>query len=112
MPGAGSQPELDAIAAALNERVAGRTLDEVRSLVGVELTELRGQAQSVMTRQLELGLLALEAEAEDPANLVIDSRMALLEQPELSDPELLREIFSAVEANEQLLAVLERQTGK
>ena len=107
-PGAGDQQDLDAIATALNERIAGRTLDEVRKRLGLELRELRRHARSVITRQLELGLLALQADAEDKTNLVINSRMALLDQPELSDPDLLREIFSAVEAKERLLELLEQ----
>lgn len=107
-PGAGDQHDLDRIAATLNERLAGRTLSEVRYALSRELGDLRSHARSVITRQLELGLRALDADAKDPANLVIDSRMALLDQPELSDPQLLREIFSAVEAKEHLLEMLDQ----
>lgn len=107
-PGAGDQADLDHIAAALNERLVGHTLAEVRGILGLELSALRSRAQRAIKRQLELGLRALEADASDPANLVIDTRTALLDQPELSDPELLREIFSAVEAKECLLELLDR----
>ena len=42
------------------------------------------------------------------AELILKERMALFDQPELSDPELLREIFSAVEAKERLVELLDR----
>lgn len=107
-PGAGGQADLDQIAAVLNERLAGRTLVELREVLSHETRALRSRAQAVIKRQLELGLRALEADAAESPSLVIDTRTALLEQPELSDPELLREIFSAVEAKERLVELLDR----
>jgi heat-inducible transcriptional repressor len=102
----GDQRELDRIASELNQRVVGRTLDEVRQLLCREIIELRSEVGRVFARVLRLGLRVMEAQILDPADLVIATRLALFEQPEFSDPERLREIFATVETNERLLEIL------
>ena len=100
--------DLDLISATLNARLSGRTLAEVRQVLRLELKALRSRVRSAIQRQLELGLQALEADGRDRAQLVIDSSMALLDQPELCDPNLLREVYSAVESKEHLLEMLDQ----
>lgn len=100
------QRELERMAQVLNERVAGRTLEEVCSLLEGELAELRSEASRLLHQALAFGLRALERSAQPQAELVVATRLALLEQPEFSDPGLVREIFSAVETNERLVALL------
>jgi heat-inducible transcriptional repressor len=102
------QVELDRVAGLLNERVAGRTLPEVRDRLAREARALRREANQLLVRALELGARAL-AEADDQAgDVVIETRLALLEQPEFSDPRRLRDFFEAIETKERLLEVLDQ----
>jgi heat-inducible transcriptional repressor len=105
----GEQVELDRLAAALNERVAGRTLREVRDALAREVAALRSHAQGVLERALVLGWRALDAGGDDePGDLVIATRLALLDQPEFQDPAQVRQLFGAIEARESLLAILRK----
>ncbi len=103
------QADLDRMSAALNERIAGRTLREARNLLRSEARSLRNRASRVLEQALQLGLLAAEAAMESPdaGDLVIATRLALLEQPEFSDPDRLRELFAALEQKERLVDLLE-----
>lgn len=107
--GRGDQAELDRMAAALNERVAGRTLPDARALIERELRALQSEARSWLFRSLALGLRAF-ADAAGPmdAELVITTRSALLSQPEFHDPERIRGVLGALETNERLVEVLNR----
>jgi heat-inducible transcriptional repressor len=105
-PGRGGQAELDRMAASLNERLGGRTLREVRNLLVGEAAALRSQADWLLERALRTGS-AVESIAGE-VELVIATRLALLDQPEFHDPDRIRELFEAVETQERLVRVLER----
>jgi heat-inducible transcriptional repressor len=102
------QADLDRMAAALNERVAGRTLPEVRDALRREVRSLRNRAGRLIERALLLGLRAAEAaiESSSDGDLVIATRLALLDQPEFTDPERVRELFRALEAGERLVDLI------
>lgn len=105
----GQQRELDRIASVLNQRIVGRTLAEVREAMAEEALRLRNQAGSLLSRAIRLGQRALEmaSGADEPMDLVVATRLALLDQPEFSDPERLRDLFTAIEDNEKLMALME-----
>ncbi len=106
--GAASQADLDRMAALLCERVVGRTLREVRERLAEEARELRGRADALLQRALEIGTQVLASDAGEAArDLVIETRLALLEQPEFQDPRRVRDLFEALETKEQLLSVLD-----
>jgi heat-inducible transcriptional repressor len=109
--GGGDQAELDRIAAGLGERVAGRTLMEVRERLSREARLLRRQASREISRMLELGLRALASPEPTDADVVIETRLALLAQPEFQDPRRLREVLAAVETKERLLELLDKTLG-
>jgi heat-inducible transcriptional repressor len=102
------QPNLDRMAAALNERIAGKTLAEVRRFLVRETETLRSQAERLLTRALDLGAAAGEGEGGDDADLVIATRLALLDQPEFRDPDRIRELFGAIEEKQRLIGILDR----
>jgi len=102
-PGRGDQAHLDRMAALLNERVAGRTLAQVRALVLCEAAALRSQAERLLERVLRP---APGAANPEPESVVVATRVALLDQPELRDPERLRGLLRSVEEQEQLAALL------
>ncbi len=105
--GASDQRELEAIAQALNERIAGRTLVAVRDGFRRELRQLQEHADRVVARAVTLGLKMLERRFDEPEGIVVASRLALLDQPESSDPDYLREVFSAIETQERLVELLD-----
>ena len=109
----GPQRELERISAVLNERIVGRTLVEVRDAMAEEVVLLRNQAGSLLARAVNLGQRALELtrDADQPMDLVVATRLALLDQPEFNDPERLRDLFSAIEDNEKLMVLMEGLLG-
>ena len=108
----GDQAELDRIASELCARVAGRSLAEVRDALAHEVRALRSRARSALERAVWLGWRALAAQDDDASSdLVIATRLALLDQPEFRDPGRLRELLGAVEDGESLLRVVEKVIG-
>lgn len=106
-PGRGDQALLDRMAAAVNERVAGCTLREVRDRLLREAALLRSQADSLLERAVRAAFPVGDEGPDDDGELVIATRLALLDQPEFHDPERVRELFQAVEAHERLAEVLD-----
>ncbi|MBW2267743.1 MAG: heat-inducible transcription repressor HrcA [Deltaproteobacteria bacterium] len=101
------QTRLDRMATLLSERVAGRTLKDVRERLECEARELRREANALLAKALELGCRALAATGSEPADLIIETHLMLLEQPEFSDPRRLRDLFEALETKTGLLDVLD-----
>ena len=102
------QAELDRVAALLNERVVGRTLAEVRPRLAREAGALRRQADRLLQLALELGARAIAAAEGEDADLVIETHLALLGQPEFRDPRRVRDLFEALETKERLLEMLDQ----
>ncbi|MCP4037690.1 MAG: heat-inducible transcription repressor HrcA [bacterium] len=105
----GPQRELDRIAPLLGEFIVGRTLPEVRNAIANESVLLRAQAGSLLARAVSIGQRSLEVvpDLDDGTDLVVATRLALLEQPEFHDTKRLRELFAAMEDNEKLVALME-----
>jgi len=103
-----SQAELDRITALLSERVDGRTLPEVRQLLAREAEALRHQANRLLALAVSVGRRALAEQGDPAVDLVIETRLALLEQPEFRDPRRVRDLFEAVETKTRLIEVLDR----
>jgi heat-inducible transcriptional repressor len=102
------QAKLDRIAAMLNERIAGLTLRDARDGLVRESRALRHRADRWLTRVLELGARAVAPDEDGPIDLVLGTRLALLEQPEFHDPNRIRDLFAAVETKERLVELLDR----
>ena len=96
-----SARELERVGALLAQRVAGKTLFDLRRMLEDEREQLRGEADQWMQRVWSLGLRACECEGGD--DLVVATRTTLLDQPEFSDPERIRGLFAALETNQKLL---------
>jgi heat-inducible transcriptional repressor len=107
-PGVADQPRLDRMAAELNERVAGRSLAQVRRFLVREAEALRSQAERLLARAIDLGAEAVAGEIREEVDLVIATRLALLDQPEFRDPDRIRKLFSAIEEKQRLVEILDR----
>ncbi len=104
-PGQGDQAQLDRLAASLNERIAGETLRSLRDRLIHEASALRGQAERLLERVLRP---AAECDAFDAVDVVIATRLELLQQPEFHDPERLRVLLQTVEETETLIGLVDR----
>jgi heat-inducible transcriptional repressor len=104
--GAGDQVELDRIGVLLSERVAGRTLAEAREGLAREAETLRSQADRL--RERALAAQALTMHRDDASDVFLGTWLALLDQPEFRDPQRLRELLSAIDTKERLLAILDQ----
>jgi len=102
------QAELDRITALLSERVDGRTLPEVRQRLAREAEALRHQANRLLALAVSVGRRALAEPGDAAVDLVIETRLALLEQPEFHDPRRVRDLFEAIETKTRLVEVLDR----
>jgi heat-inducible transcriptional repressor len=102
------QPRLDRMAADLNERVAGKSLAEVRRFLVRETEALRSHAERLLARAINLGAEAGAGEVRDEVDLVIATRLALLDQPEFRDPDRIRKLFRAIEEKQRLVEILDR----
>ena len=98
------QRDLERIGRLLAERVMGRTLVGLRAHLESERQRLRGEADDLMQRVWALGLSACKT--QNKQDLVIATRLALLDQPEFSDPDRIRGLFAALEINQRLLDLL------
>jgi heat-inducible transcriptional repressor len=103
-----TQADLDRITAVLSERVDGRTLSEVRERLAREAEALRHQANRLLERAVSVGRRALADQGDLAVDLVIETRLALLDQPEFRDPRRVRDLFEAVETKARLIEVLDR----
>jgi len=101
-PGQGDQAELDRMAATLNERLGGQSLRDVRDHLWREAAALRSHADGLLARAL-----APES-ATGSQDLVLGTRLVLLDQPEFRDPERLRSLLRTVEEKERLLDWVDR----
>ncbi len=104
-----SPRELERIQAALAARVEGRTLVGLKRLLEGERDGMRGEADAFLRRVWRLGLSACEGPDRAAADeLVIATRLALLDQPEFANPERIRGLFKALETHERLIGLLHR----
>jgi len=105
------QRELDRMAALLAARAAGHTLAELRDALRREARALRREADRVLRLALELGERAVaECDAED-GDLVLATRLALLDQPEFRDPRRVREVLETLETKERLAEIVQDMLG-
>jgi heat-inducible transcriptional repressor len=95
--------QLNEIQNLLNERLRGRTLEEVRQLVVTELARAEVTWNELARRAFSLAQRVLPDSALD---LVIVGASHLVDQPEFADREKLRQAFKAIEDKTALLKLL------
>jgi len=100
------QRELDRVASHLSERAIGRTLGEVRDALRREAAALRREADRLLRWALELGARAVAPQDED-VDIVVATRLAVLDQPEFRDPRRIREVLETLETKERLAEIVD-----
>ncbi len=89
----------------LNERLAGRSLDEVRNLIQHELGETRAELDILKQRAYTIGAQAIP---QPTPSLVVEGTAQLVDQPEFADVAKLRNLVHAIEDRAALLALLDK----
>jgi heat-inducible transcriptional repressor len=100
------QPELDRMAAYLNESLSGRTLEQAREWIEEKLREDRANYDRFMRTALVLG--GVITRNSTPAEVYVEGSSKALDQPEFANPSKLRELLRALEDKTALLDLLER----
>ena len=101
------QAELDGISARLTAEFAGRSLDEIRTLLVEALAEEKARMDRALARALELGRRAFAEVREGDDAVFVDGTESLLTKPEFrSDLEALRRTFRAFEEKARLVSLL------
>lgn len=99
--------ELQRIQNFLNERLVGRSLAEVRSLIAAELADAQAALDTAKTRAFAIGQKAIPDTAQ---SIVVEGTTHLIEQPEFSDINRLRQLVHAIEDKSALLGILDKLT--
>src|SRR5262249_14767986 len=86
----------------------GRTLGEVRELFARRLQDDRMQIDSLRRRAFELGHQAVGEATDGPAYVVIEGEALLLEHPEFSDVDRMRQLVLALGERETIVSLLDR----
>jgi heat-inducible transcriptional repressor len=101
------EPELLRIHNLLAEVVDGRSLGEVRDLFARQLADDRTQFDSLRHRAFELGTKAI-GEEQDHGGVVIEGQARLVQHPEFSDVDRMRQLVTVLGEREIILALLDR----
>jgi len=89
----------------LNTMLKGMTISEVKKRIVREMEDEKVRYDVLLSRALRLSEQTLDDSA---AEVFIEGQVNILEQPEFSDVETMKEIFRAFEEKSQLLALLDR----
>ena len=103
-----AETELTRIHNLLADVIDGRTLGEVRELFARRLQDDRVQIDSLRRRAFELGHQAVGVSETEGRAVVIEGEALLLEHPEFSDVDRMRQLLHALNARETLLSLLDR----
>ncbi|MBV9522876.1 MAG: heat-inducible transcriptional repressor HrcA, partial [Alphaproteobacteria bacterium] len=91
----------------LNARLVGRTLDEAKAAIGVDVDSHRAQLDELTQKLVAAGLATVAGGGKDSA-LIVRGQAKLLEDiTALTDLERLRALFEALETKESMLRLLE-----
>jgi len=100
--------ELETIANYLNNKYAGRNLEELRDLIRAELNETRESMNKKMEQMISVAGRVFDSEDDDQEEVIVAGQTNLMNFSELSDVESLRELFEAFNHKRDMYHVLER----
>jgi heat-inducible transcriptional repressor len=103
-----TEAELTRVHNLLADVIEGRTLGEVRELFARRLQDDRVQIDSLRRRAFELGQKALGEPAQQHVGVFIEGEARLLDHPEFSDVDRMRQLILALGERETILSLLDR----
>lgn len=96
----------------LNAVLQGRTLSEVRGVVGAEIANRRAELDALSQRLIEHGLAVWDREDEGGGRLIVRGRANLLDGSEdASDLDRIRQLFDDLERKRDLAQLLDLTEG-
>lgn len=104
--GAFDDDELNRVHNLLADVIEGRTLGEVRDLCARRLADERVRVNQLRHRAFDLGHQA--ASGQTQPEVLVEGHARLLDHPELTDVEQVRELVLALQDRELLLSLLEK----
>jgi heat-inducible transcriptional repressor len=102
-----SEPELTRVHNLLADVIEGRSLGEVRELFARRLHDDRVQIDSLRHRAFELGHRAV-GQSGPREGVVFEGEARLLEHPEFSDVDTMRQLLAALGERETIVSLLDR----
>jgi len=102
-----SSDELTRVHNLLDDVLEGRSLREVRELFARRLQDAHNELSVLRRRAFELGDAALRAQSSQ-VDIVIEGQAQLLDKPEFSDVERVKQLVRMLEERERLLSILDR----
>lgn len=113
VPGSIADEALIEVTIVLNERLAGLTLEQVRTSLGARLRDVPGSANATAL----LNIFVQEGEqvfarATDPIdNVVLGQASVLADQPEFATGERMRQLIELTERRQELATLLQTRSG-
>ncbi|MCK9460140.1 MAG: heat-inducible transcriptional repressor HrcA [Proteobacteria bacterium] len=98
--------ELERIHNYLSEKIAGRSLNEVRTILRREMEDARARCDALRERASRLGAEALSASAVHGSHLLVEGRSHLFDRPELEGR--LAELMGTLDKKARLLDLLDK----
>jgi len=102
-----SSDELTRVHNLLDDVLEGRSLREVRELFARRLQEASNELSVLRRRAFELGDAALRPQSTQ-VDVVIEGQAQLLDKPEFSDVDRLKQLVRVLEERERLISILDR----
>ena len=92
----------------LNAKLVGKTLEEAKQIIGIEIEASRAQLDELSKKLIEAGLASWAGEGKSGGALILRGQSKLLEDvTAMTDLERLRALFEALETKESLVRLLD-----
>ncbi len=92
----------------LNQLFQGRTIFQARKLLVKQMEIARQQLDSLCQAALNLAQESFEKNSNEERELYVDGTVKLLDQPEFSNTNTMKGLFSLLEERSRLLAILDK----
>jgi heat-inducible transcriptional repressor len=113
VPGSIADEALVEVTIVLNERLAGLTLDQVRTSLGARLRDVPGSANATALLNIfvQEGEQVFARAAEPIDNVVLGQASVLADQPEFATGERMRQLIELTERRQELATLLQARSG-
>jgi heat-inducible transcriptional repressor len=103
-----AQEDLERVGRYLTEEFSGWALVDIRTRLLEMMVEEKALYDKLLARVLEVGRQTFQEDVEEPDGVLMEGAFHLVGQPEFSDSERMRALFSAFEEKGRLVKILNR----